>query len=476
MITTINNLKNNFTKLSKSLMVGALLSLGFTANAQVCNASFTYTLGPSGAISFSNTSGGTYSSVYWDFGNGTSSSQSNPTAVYNNNGTYTACLTIMDSLAGCFSTFCDTITITTGGTLGGCNASFVAFDSAGYGYFWNQSTAAANFVSTWDFGDGTTATTSNGASPTHQYGASGVYYICLTIFDATNNCTDTYCDSLVIGQGSGATCTPYFSAAANGSTVTFTDLSSGAGVLSYSWDYGDGSSSTTAGNNSHTYALNGTYYVCLTISDTVSSCSSTYCNYVVVGNPAGNNCSASFYLVQDSTNMYNYTAYSYASNGGQYTYFWDFGDGSTSTQQYPTHVYAGTGPYVLCLTVTDNVGCTATQCDSLYAGRSSNAITLNVVQGSSTGIAENELISGLQNYPNPFSTSTNINYSLSTNASIELSILDLLGNKVMILENNSKAAGTHTIELNAENLAEGMYLLQLKANGSISTRKMIINK
>jgi hypothetical protein len=41
MITKINNLKNNLSKLSKSLMVGALMSLGFTANAQICNASYT---------------------------------------------------------------------------------------------------------------------------------------------------------------------------------------------------------------------------------------------------------------------------------------------------------------------------------------------------------------------------------------------------------------------------------------------------
>ncbi len=152
--------------------------------------------------------------------------------------------------------------------------------------------------------------------------------------------------------------------------------------LIYFWDFGDGSTSATSGSTTHTYTLNGTYYACLTISDT-SGCSNTYCGYVTVGNPAGNNCSASFYLVQDSTNMYNYTAVSYATTGTSYSYFWDFGDGSSSTQQYPTHTYAGVGPYVLCLTVTDNVGCTATQCDSLYAGRGSNVITLNVVQGNS---------------------------------------------------------------------------------------------
>lgn len=472
MITKINNLKNNLSKLSKSLMIGALISLGFTANAQICNASYTYMASPAGGISFTNTSVGTFANLYWSFGNGTSSSQNNPSVTYSSNGSYSVCLTIIDSMAGCNSTFCDTVVVTNANAMGGCNAFFTPFDSAGYGYFYNQSTAAGAITSTWDFGDGSTGTSLGDII--HQYIASGTYTACLTILDAANSCTDTYCTTITIGQGSSASCNAYFSASTTGSVASFTDLSSGSG-MNYFWDFGDGSTSAAIGSTTHTYTLNGTYYTCLTIGDT-SGCSDTHCGYVTVGNPTGNNCSANFYLVQDSTNMYNYTAVSYASTGALYSYLWDFGDGSSSTQQYPTHTYAGVGPYVLCLTVTDNVGCTATQCDSLYAGRGSNVITLNVVQGNSTSVSEIELIGALENYPNPFNSSTTISYTLMENTNIELSIVDLLGKTVAVLENTSKQAGNHKIEFNADSVTEGMYLLQLKAGNNISIKKLIINK
>jgi PKD repeat protein len=260
-------------------------------------------------------------------------------------------------MAGCNSTFCDTVVVTNANAMGGCTALFTPYDSAGYGFFYNQSTAVGSITSTWDFGDGSTGTSVGDII--HQYAASGTYNVCLTINDAVNSCTDTYCTTITIGQGGGASCNAYFSASTNGSVASFTDLSSGS-PMNYFWDFGDGSTSAAMGSTSHTYSLNGSYYVCLTIGDTTSGCSDTYCGYVTVGNPAGNNCSANFYLVQDSTNMYNYTAVSYASTGALYSYFWDFGDGSSSTLQYPSHTYAGVGPYVLCLTVTDNVGCTAT--------------------------------------------------------------------------------------------------------------------
>jgi PKD repeat protein len=357
--------------------------------------------------------------------------------------------------------------------MGGCTALFTPYDSAGYGFFYNQSTAVGSITSTWDFGDGSTGTSVGDII--HQYAASGTYNVCLTINDAVNSCTDTYCTTITIGQGGGASCNAYFSASTNGSVASFTDLSSGS-PMNYFWDFGDGSTSAAMGSTSHTYSLNGSYYVCLTIGDTTSGCSDTYCGYVTVGNPAGNNCSANFYLVQDSTNMYNYTAVSYASTGALYSYFWDFGDGSSSTLQYPSHTYAGVGPYVLCLTVTDNVGCTATTCDSLYAGRGSNVITLNVVQGNATSVNELELIGTLENYPNPFNATTTISYSLLENSNIELSIVDLLGKTVAVLENASKQAGNHKIEFNADGVTEGMYLLQLKAGNNISTKKLIINK
>ncbi|MBL7882775.1 MAG: PKD domain-containing protein, partial [Bacteroidia bacterium] len=259
---------------------------------------------------------------------------------------------------------------------GSCNAFFFPWDSLGYAHFSNNSIPQYG-ISLWDFGDGSTGTSIGDAN--HFYNQLGTYYVCLTVIDTINNCTDTYCDSIQTGGGTPGGCSSFFFSSVSGSVATFNDLSMYLGPMTtYYWDFGDGNSSSILGNVSHTYVSNGTYYVCLTISDSATNCYDTYCDYVTIGNPMGGTCSAYFNLVQDSTNLYNYTAYSYASAGMLYSYFWDFGDGTTSNLQYPSHTYAGSGPYVLCLTITDNASCTAIYCDSLYAGRGGNGIVLNV--------------------------------------------------------------------------------------------------
>lgn len=356
---------------------------------------------------------------------------------------------------------------------GSCNALFTPFDSLGYGYFYNQS-SPMNALSLWDFGDGTTGVSMGDI--THPYNAIGTYYVCLTVIDSVNSCSSTYCDSIRITTGGGgASCYAYYTSSSSGLSANFTNLSSGSPTI-YSWDFGDGSTSSNSGNVSHTYAANGTYLVCLTIMDSSSSCFDTYCNSITIGNPMGGTCSAYFNLVQDSTNLYNYTAYSYASSGMLYSYFWDFGDGTTSNLQYPSHTYSGSGPYVLCLTITDNAGCTATHCDSLYAGRGGSGINLNVVPGTVTSINEIELIQALENYPNPFNSLTTVSYTLSMDTRVELMVVNLLGEKVALLESNNKQAGNHKIEFNADGIAEGMYLLQLKVDNKVSTKKIVISK
>ena len=66
--------------------------------------------------------------------------------------------------------------------------------------------------------------------------------------------------------------------------VTFSDSSTGPNALTYSWNFGDGSNPSTSANPTHTYAANGTYYVCETVSHGGSS--NTYCDSVHVTNVA----------------------------------------------------------------------------------------------------------------------------------------------------------------------------------------------
>lgn len=484
-ISTIQ--KNILSKLTRVLIIGALFCISFKADAQ-CTAGFTYTVNPAnnGDVAFANSSIGTALNYFWDFGDGTNSTLMNPgTHTYASTGTYTACLTIYDSLGmfdsllGCFDTYCSTISvINTGGTGTTCNASFVPFDSLGYGYFWNTSTGTG-ITSTWDFGDGTTGTSTGDI--THLYASPGIYYVCLTITNFLGTCTDTYCDSLVIGTGSTGACmgvvNANFTTTETAGNVTFANTPSGSSPV-YFWDFGDGTNSSVVGTTSHTYTSNGTYLVCLTVYETGAGTDSCqYCNYVTVSG-IGAGCSATMTVVQDSSNLYNYFVYyTTTTSPATTTYFWDFGDGTTSTLPYPSHTYATTTPVVLCLTITDGMLCTVTVCDSITPGlMMSSTFTINVINPLTMGITEENAIIGLENYPNPFSNSTTINYAIRKDANVAISIVDLLGNTVAELENGNKSSGEYSTTWNAEGVAEGMYLLQLKVDNDISTKKIIVNK
>ena len=82
----------------------------------------------------------------------------------------------------------------------------------------------------------------------------------------------------------------------------------------------------------------------------------------------------------------------------------------------------------------------------------------------------------MQNYPNPFNPSTTINYSLPTQAMVEISIFNALGENVATLVNEIKEAGNYTVEFNAAGYSSGIYFYQIKANDFVSVKKMILMK
>jgi hypothetical protein len=92
------------------------------------------------------------------------------------------------------------------------------------------------------------------------------------------------------------------------------------------------------------------------------------------------------------------------------------------------------------------------------------------------GIHESAVMSDLTNYPNPFSDNTTIEYSLSKDADVTILVTDLLGNNIAQLENSRQPAGSHKLDWNASDTAEGMYLLRMKVNNTFSTKKLLINR
>ena len=79
-------------------------------------------------------------------------------------------------------------------------------------------------------------------------------------------------------------------------------------------------------------------------------------------------------------------------------------------------------------------------------------------------------------YPNPFSSLANISFNLTEKETVAIDIYNIIGEKVLSIENESYQAGKHQIQVNAENLSSGMYFVKLTAGKYSSTQKISIEK
>lgn len=138
-----------------------------------------------------------------------------------------------------------------------------------------------------------------------------------------------------------------------GTNYSFTN---GTGPTSVSvWDYGDGSPLDTAYNPSHTFPSPGNYTVCSYITGTCVS--DTVCTSVII-------CPAP--ALADYTYSITYPTVDFTDvSQNAASYLWDFGDGNTSTQQNPSHIYSTFGLYTICLSVTDTCGGVNTICKNI---------------------------------------------------------------------------------------------------------------
>lgn len=130
---------------------------------------------------------------------------------------------------------------------------------------------------------------------------------------------------------------------------------------------------------------------------------------------------------------------------------WDFGDGTTSEAQNPTHTYSHSGSYNVTLTV--------------YSQVYSADFETNVVNVTVTSVREEiPLTTSLrQNYPNPFNPSTTIEYSLSAPSVVKIEVYDLLGRLIETLVDKEEQAGMNRVVWNAKDFSGGMYIMRMTA-------------
>lgn len=274
-----------------------------------------------------------YDSIFWSLGDGTIATEENPEHLYTQAGIYTICITALNACGSVSS--CQFVEI----DIQSCapEASFAsAQPAAGLIQFIDYSTAANNWY--WDFGDGTSSTIQQ---PSHTYTIGGTYTVCLTV---TNECgTDIQCQDIYV---EGCEFSASFTYQVDDYSVAFS--SSPFNITSWEWDFGDGHTSDEV-NPTHIYELAGIYDVCLTVSGECGS--ETYCESITI---IEKDCTpvAAFSYEQFEPTGFSFIAESANANA----WLWDFGDGQTSTEPYPSHFYAESGTYTVCLTVYNECG------------------------------------------------------------------------------------------------------------------------
>lgn len=200
----------------------------------------------------------------------------------------------------------------------------------------------------WDFGDSSSSTAQN---PAHEYTTPGTYTVALTVTGPGGSDTQTRVAYITVTEP-----VPEANFSGNPQTgvvpklVSFTDLSSG-NITSWNWEFGDGGTSTAA-NPSHEYTTPGTYTVALTVSGPGGSDTKTRVNYISIYEEI----IANFSAAPTSGAAPLDVSFSDSSSGEISSWFWNFGDGGTSTQQYPGYQYLSPGIYTVTLAVSGPAG------------------------------------------------------------------------------------------------------------------------
>ncbi len=299
-------------------------------------------------VTFQNASSSPAVASSWDFGDGTTSGQTNPIKTFLAPGTFT--VKLVNQYAGCTDSISKTITVNdrpqvdfTVDDSTACQAPFSVL-------FTDLTPGATTWL--WNFGDGTTSTLQN---PGHQYNSTGNFTVSLTVTTVAG-CSNTLIKSAYIriqpvsislNLPAGG-CIPF----------TYTPLASFQTldpIVSYQWDLGEpGAVFNVQNPPPYTYTSAGSFTISLTVT-TASGCTQSLS--VPGGVRTGTRPIVDFSaspLNACARDTRSFTDLSVTSPGAQVGWLWNFGDGSSSALQNPVHVFTDTGAVTVTLIVSNN--------------------------------------------------------------------------------------------------------------------------
>ncbi len=332
-------------------------STGFGCSDTVCiqvidlSNSVSITPGCSGQMTFADTSGFTFTNYFWNFGNGSTSTQANPTHTYANYGNYTGSLVITAPM-GCQDSVQFPVTVLDVDPI----ANFILPTDCGLmNQFLDNSTTPSGPSQivgwSWNFGNGSTSSAQN---PIHTYAQPGQWQVSLTV-TAANGCTDTYTSPFTnwafpVAQFlSPTTCAESPVLFSDQSTVPFSQ------IVNWEWDFGlIGAQVTGNPTPSLIYPTEGSYSVTLVVT-TADGCTDTLTQMLtILPLPVVD------FTVNSPCKGFNsqFVNSSSISQGSIASYQWDFGSGiPTQNAVNPVLLIPNAGNWPIVLTATSTAGC-----------------------------------------------------------------------------------------------------------------------
>jgi len=292
----------------------------------------------------------------WNFGDGTTGTIIAPSHTYSNQIGYVD-VKLVASQNGCKDSLTKIKYIQLLAPIPGfkiltptsCNIPFTAV-------FLNTSKYATSTI--WDFKDGTPIVNSMNDTIKHTFTTRGIHPIELTAINSISVCQSKQKQSVIISDVK-----PGFkqdlASVCMYNSINFTDTSyTNTGLKLWSWDFGDGTKSTTTKTIiSHKYSKSGQFKVSLIVTDQINCKDTIIKNSVIVNKLPSPRFSA------DKTD--GCAPLTVAFKDGSFIappsvikkWSWSFGDNSTSTTQNPSHLYKLNGKFTVSLKVTDSLGC-----------------------------------------------------------------------------------------------------------------------
>ncbi|NJM93783.1 MAG: PKD domain-containing protein [Cytophagales bacterium] len=405
---------------------------------------------------------GVIAAYEWDFGDGNTQTLSEAATehTFPDQGEYTISLRVIDG-RGKSSQAAGQVSITNQSpaaaisfAVDAANALEVTFDAA-------ASTDPDGLISSyvWDFGDGSDPQSAENLQVVHTYASFGTYTVALTVTD-NNGATNQANLEITLNESTEPVAAFVVSLGAAGlvSLDASASASGNGSIATYFWDLGDGNTlSETDALASHSYALNGSFAITLTVTDNLGK-TDEISQQVEITTVMVPMTQASFTYQTSGVSLELDAVASSSANLSPLTYFWDFGDGNTTstTQAQVSYTYAQAGSYQVVLTILD-------------AEQSSDDTTLiiSVIQPELTSTAS--VISEPILFPNPSQGADYVCLG-PLDGKGYLRVFGLEGKLVFELE----VAANQAIHIPTDRLTLGWYLLTLQVNGETKSFRLLI--